>query len=201
MNPALAYQQGGASTPQGAQAHISDSIGAAKGSAQGAAQSYQAIQAQIATTQQTREQTKLTAAQTTQLNLESTERVRELQARAGMQETSADVARNMFPHDVGLKASQMHLQDTQSSLNKQNWKYNEHSFAQRLELLKREIDSNIAHAREMNSKSLMNEYQTPELRNRARTQDDWFKKKVSPYLSDARGAASLGADIYTRGRR
>jgi len=191
LNPALAYQQGGASTPTGASAQITDSIAGGRNGAAGAAASYQAIQQTEAQTQQTRAQTDLTQAEATQLRIESADRLRELQARSGQQETNASVARNMFPFDVALKASQEKESNTRSELNMQNWKFQDQTFAQRMELLEREIDSQIANARESGSRTIMNQYQTPEMRNRAATQNGWWKKKVAPYLNDAKAVTRI----------
>lgn len=64
LNPALAYQQGGAGTPSGAQATMQNTVGPAISTAVGAAQTAAAV--------------RNTEAQTNQINIESAEKLRNL---------------------------------------------------------------------------------------------------------------------------
>lgn len=169
LNPGLAYQQGGATTPSGAQATMQNAAASFKGSAQGAAATY----ASMAQNQATQAQTRKTEAETNQLNLESIERLTEIQTRNALNRVSA-------------KTSE--IQGTNIDWQNRLWR---ETFATRVEQLKRDVDLSIASSRDKNAAALLSELASPSALNAANAARTWFGRSVSPYLNDAKTAADI----------
>lgn len=95
LNPALAYSQGGASSPSGATAHMENTMAGAKGTAQGVAEAFSrsaAIKQQAASTD-------LTEAQATLLKAQTADLVKQTEARAAAESTNA----SYLAHTLGTR--------------------------------------------------------------------------------------------------
>lgn len=172
LNPALAYQQGGASSPGGNQAVMQNAkIGYANAAHEAASQA-----ANIANTWATVEKTK---AETAQLNLESQARLAELQARAGELQSSAHFRNNALTDYQGSLTSLTRAQFFKQ-LNENA--YLSDTLAGRIravELQNRLTDTNAAQS-EATTRLMQQQMQ-----------HKWFRNNVSPFLNDARGILSL----------
>jgi hypothetical protein len=172
LNPALAYQQGGASTPSGAAATMQNSAAALKGSAGAAAQTFQTVQQQAAATKQIEANTNLTDAQTRQLNIESADRLRELQTRIAATSTNAQSLNT--------------LREFQSRNLNTDLDFKVQSFATRLEQLKQDINNSMASARDTTATATLKELAQPDARNAAKAAMNWYGRNLTPYLTNAR---------------
>lgn len=186
LNPALAYQQGGASTPSGAQATAMNEaahLGSGVSSAGGAAMDLATRRASIA---QINAQTSKTGAETMQLQLESAARVAELQARAGL--TSASQART----ELGTKFDQETFGSRAKrifSVGEQEW---ERIFQTRnqSDFLRSTLDNRIAQTL-ADLKLTSNSAESARLslfgeRNLAGVQDTWIGRNLLPWLGTIR---------------
>lgn len=180
LNPALAYQQGGASSPTGSTAQHQNPAAAAGGSARAAAGTFNDIQTARANRELTAATTAKTTAEATQLTLESLDRLMEIRGRTNLSNTSAEQARLTGPFiraEHGTRADLSHEQArTEAQLRDL-----------RAVLLRAEADFSRTHARESTSRTILNELQAPQARNRAEAQKSWWMKKISPFINDAGG--------------
>lgn len=178
LNPALAYQQGGASSPTGATAQFQNAAAGAGGTARAAAGTFNEIQTARAHRELTAATTAKTSAEAQQIRLESLDRLKEIQGRTDLATTTADQARRMGPF------ARAHV-GTQADLTSEQAKTEHQLRDVRAALLRAEIDFSRTHARESTSRSILNELQAPQARNRAAAQTSWWMKKISPFLNDA----------------
>lgn len=166
LNPALAYQQGGAGAPSGSSASggaatmtknpLGDNMGRLVTNALEAKQAA----ANINATEMAAEKTRVETAQMV----------------------------NSWQYDVALKVAERELKY-------QSWRFNEQSFADRIEQIKKEIALTTTNAAESGIRTNLLNLTLPEARNNAARQNDMFKKFVSPYMSDAKAAASILGDL------
>lgn len=178
LNPALAYQQGGAGTPTGSTAQIQNPAAGAGGTAKAAAQTFNEVSTARVNRQLTEATTLKTAAEARQINLESQDRLAEIKGRTDQAVTTADQARRMGPF------ARAHV-GTQADLTSEQAKTEKELRALRAVLLGAEADYSRTHARESTSRTVLQELGAPQLRNRAEAQKSWWMRKVSPYLNDA----------------
>lgn len=201
LNPALAYQQGGASSPAGASTRVENEaaeLGRGVSSAGGVAMEVASRRAQVA---QMRAQTELTSAQTNQLNLESTARLMRLQS-----EIESMGVRNRFTtaRQAGVEIQNRFSQDSYSD---RLWKLaSEGSRAQSeagirsydLDFVRQSLPTRlaqmIADLRYTNTSARHAGISADLLdlsRNRAENESDfadsWWGRNISPALSDAKG--------------
>lgn len=198
LNPALAYQQGGANSPGGAMATMQNTQAGAAGAARGAAQTFQEMQTNVANREAIRATTAKTQAEAEQIRLESLARVQELQARTRQLSTSASQTETLTPKLAEELQSRAAHGWMQRDVAEQQAKFLTDTQALRIAELRSNIDTNIAHARESNSREIMNRLQHPRLKNVADQQDTWWMRNISPYLNDARSAATTGAQLAPR---
>lgn len=189
LNPALAYSQGGASSPGGAQATMTNSLAGGGGAAE-AGLRIQEIQNMKATREATQAQAAKTGAETAQINLESMARLQEIQQRIALMGEQVTDARTFRPlqQDVlfgTARASRMQSYKTQSET-----RFLDNSFEQRLEELKAIIRSTNANARAANA-----EASVKELFNRPLLEGFWDRYKNSEGINMLREATFDGPFI------
>lgn len=177
LNPALAYQRGGADTPSGAQAQMQDPSA-------GVSNAYNTLATNAAQRRQMDAQTKLTEAETTQLRLESAERLADLQARIRLQDSNA--ATNTFRNA---------LMSHQSEATALGNLFAKRTFDIRAKQLQADYDSTLSNARERNATALLQELNAPGARNRADAESSFFKKYFAPYLNDAETLSRIGGTV------
>lgn len=170
LNPALAYQQGGAATPSGASTVLGNPIAAGTNSAGAAATTFANVQATMAQAQRTQ-------AETRQIKIESLQRLKQLEESVRLTTASANESRMRF-----------------NVLN-QNWTSERirNNFMEQLKALevdqaRADINNTTTNARERAANARLLELDTARARNVNATQSTWFKKYVSPYLNDASSA-------------
>lgn len=195
LNPALAYQQGGASTPTGNTAHMENTLAGAANNATGAAGTYAEIQARKAATRQTLESANLTAAQTEQLKIESMARLAELQARAKQGAANATLAERLINPTVELAErrsthqSQINYrQDIDNQLMSENYAILEQQLAA-------DLANTRASARGHNANAVLAELRRPEAENAAAAEKSWVKRHASPYLKEIQAAVGAASTI------
>ena len=185
LNPALAYQQGGASTPQTAMQNTTQQLGGQLATgAQGAAQLYDQIANSAAERRQVTANTKFTEAQTHQLNLESLGRVQELAARTHQQNTNAKVQEANAPFQRALLGNQ-------ALGHKFANDFAEQTMAIRAAQLQADVKATLSNARETSARALIGELAAPKARNEAEAEKSIYKRKFAPYMNDAATAARI----------
>lgn len=193
LNPALAYGQGGAAAPSGAMAQKQNTLAAAGGSAQAAAETYANIRATEAATEKTR-----TEAQ--QLRIESLARVQQIQAEAEAAATNARFLTDTYDdRRAGVYWKQNRMARAQiEKLDNENYVL-AHSRDLRLEELRANIQATLSHAAEVDARTVLHRYEAPRARNLAAVENTWWGK-YRPFVTD--GAKALqGAANMRRGAR
>lgn len=191
LNPALAYEKGGASTPGGASATMQNAAAAMKGSAAGAVGAFNDARTAISQRAQIEANTKNTEAQTQQLKIESEERLRDLQIRNTIGSTNARQLDQSLGLDRQLKAQEIRKAGLEGA-------FLEQTYPLRFKQTSASLDSTLAAIRYTNAQSILSELGQSEARNRAFSNDTWFGKNVRPYISDAKAAAQLSAPFIKR---
>lgn len=202
LNPGLAYQQGGASTPGGSQATMQNALAGVKGTAQGAAQTYATMAQTKADLAQKQANTENTRAQTRQLEMESLDRA--LSWNLGNQLTATNAkfqADTLAPRTLGEFQKNV-LSDTQ--IKSSNLAYQmEDKFRQQLfqnqlmlfplqqELLRQNIANTAVHARETAANAYLLEQKEPGAANIAASDRTLWGRQFRPYLNDAKSTADL----------
>lgn len=185
LNPALAYQQGGASTPQVASQNTAQQLGANLATG---AQSAVALANDIATGNATREsiraQAKLTEAQTNQINLEATGRVAELLSRTNLQNTNARVSEAQAPFTRALTGNQALGQKIIND-------FAEATFGIRAKQLEADYQQTLSNARETNARARLAELQEQGAINQSEAEKTIYGRKIRPFISDAATAAQI----------
>lgn len=152
LNPALAYQQGGAGTPSGAQATMDNVISPAVSTAADAA-------AKLATTENTK-------ANTNQLNIESAERLKNLE------------------QDTNIKMAQAPKTEAENSILRESWQA----------LVKKATADAMTAAentREVRAAATLKEKQIPGAQAQEASDKTIWGKYVRPYINDAKSAKHI----------
>lgn len=184
VNPALAYSQGGASSPGGASATMGNAAAAFKGSAAAAVDAFNAAQSAIAQRRQMDAATSNTQAQTNQIKIESEERLRDLQLRNRMSATTARQLDTSLGLDRRLKAET-------AGKTAQERMFLEQSYPARLKQAGADVDATLADIRYKNAQSLLADLEAPDARNRALSADTWLGRNLRPWMSDAHSASNV----------
>lgn len=187
LNPALAYQQGGASSPGGAMARAENAGAAFSQGAMGAlgtVSTARAVNAQTAADVAVKAaQVDRTQAETNQIRLESALRVKALEA--GLKESSA---RTVLAGDqAALSRSQKFKTDYEGSIAGIEHRFRERTFGADVEKALLGPDALRAEIRNRFLQSTLMNLAVPEAANRAAMQGTWFKRYISPFISDATG--------------
>lgn len=202
LNPALAYQQGGASTPGGAQATMQNTLAGLKGTAQGAAQSIATMRANAADVANKQAQTENVKAQTQQLQLESLDRALSWSLGNRLTATNARFNEDTFDFRKQALAQQNVLADTEIKRSNLAYqmedKFREQLFNQQVqlfplqqELLRQNIANTAVHARETAANAALLELKRPGAENVAASDKTLWGRQVRPYLNDAKSTADL----------
>lgn len=185
LNPALAYQQGGASTPQVA---MGNTMGQLSGQLSSSAGQAVTLANQIADSMQSRAQmranTEYTEAQTHQLNLESAARIQDIASRAKSQETNARVSEANAPFTRALLGNQALGQKLAND-------FLESTFAIRTAQLRADYNNTLSNARETDSRTFLNQMNFAKAINESRAAQTAYGRNVKPYLNDAATALRL----------
>jgi hypothetical protein len=191
LNPALAYQQGGSSTPTGSTAQHQNTLAGAGGTAEGAAKTYNSIKQTSAQVAQARATEKLTSAQAAQLTIESAARLQEMEARARLLSSDANMAqttfgeRSMTPRlqnrEIEERTANVQQQTARSIRSDSVW----------IEQLRAELRNTLAHAGESEARTTLLNLEQPHAQAEAGVNRTWYGKNVRPILRDAATAARI----------
>lgn len=189
LNPALAYQQGGASTPSGAQAHMENAsarIGGTVTNALATAMQAKQIQAGIDNTKADTIQ-KLANAKVATATIDA-----EIARRGAVSTTALAEARNADDY-FGARSAREGLHAGMDELNKQ---FLRETYATRLKLMENENRQGAANAKSA-------ELILPGLRNRAEFEDStlgrYYQTHIGPFLNGAQTAANAGNSAAAMG--
>lgn len=182
LNPALAYQQGGASSPVGATAHYENALAGAGGTAAAAADTYNSTRLAQATRQQQGAQTELLKAQANQLKIESAARLAELEGRVRLSAANAKTLNELLPFrkaDIGNRAD----------LTSEQTKTIEQLRGLNILELKQRIKNMATHGQSMELEIIYQQLGLNEARNMSEAQKSLIMKEIAPYINTALGAS------------
>lgn len=209
LNPALAYQQGGASSPPGAGTHVENTkLGLGQGVAN-ATTTAVSIRSQLAEQEVMRAQVDRQDAETRQLNLESLARLEALKSeiaakQAGTRLHSAMAAREEYGRDydrdtygdrvrrAGYESDEAFNRSLQA---RQDTSFRTYMLPLQLRQLAADLRLTDANTRRATLEGDLSAAELPGARNRAAAEGTWFKRNVSPYLNDAKSVANLLGDL------
>lgn len=188
LNPALAYNRGGASTPSASVPNIQDTITPAINTGVSAFQAQMQAQQQAA-------QTAWVNAQTDQLRLESIARLERLKAitsETGARAKNIELDTTFKDKTLGDRvAAEGHKRNILS--DKATQAGQETSFRlYTLPLLLKQVERNISIA---NAKGALLNAAIPGAQNEAAKARTWFGRLFSPYINDALGASRILGNI------
>lgn len=168
LNPALAYQQGGASSPSGSQANMQNA-------AQGLGNAANEVATSAAQRRQIEAQTELTSAEAQQIKIESAARLAELTSRTNLQTSTA-----------GHQAFQNALLGHQSEGTALGNQFLRQTFDTRVRQLTADYEGSVANARNLNASALLSELRSPREANRAAAEKAIGDMLLTPFISGAR---------------
>lgn len=192
LNPALAYQQGGASTPAGASATMQNKLGGAGSSARDAVNAFTGTKQVQAAVAKTNADTELTKAQTTQLQIESAARLEQIKASAALTSTNARFAAESFQPKLNLSWADANTRE-------QDYKFNQYRYDRQmkdiwpieLQALRQRLLQSVASTRDINATARLKELAEPSAINAARAANTLWGQNISPFISDANTVTKL----------
>lgn len=198
LNPALAYSQGGASSPGGASTRVESELGELGRGVSSAGHVAMAAQSQRASIDQVRAQTQNVNAQTQQLQLESVLRVARIQAeiasmqtqnrftnarQSGQELENQFLGRSMFDRlrSVGFS----------SEIGKLDRDFLIHTLAERVRGVGLGNRLTSVNARNAGIAGDLLRLDIPRALNASNAEGSWWKRNITPFMSDARGVGDL----------
>lgn len=180
LNPALAYQNAGSSTPSGAQARM-ESVGGAASQGVNAFQSAtsaKAMQAQTAADIALKAATmRETTARARQTEIESS--IRLMLLKQGFEKGGHDVT--SAKHEAFIRGLDARMLD-------ETW-------IDQVQDIRLSRDVTGQYLDNLRTANTLSRLEIPGARNRANAESSWVKRNVSPYISDAKGVASMMAPL------
>lgn len=174
LNPLLAYQQGGASTPGGFGANIENQGAAATSSAAAASGAYTQLKLARAQVENVMAQTDKTRAETQTEDLMRQVKFHQMQSQAGLFDKQG----------VAI--------DARGALDAQEWRFNNAVMEFRKELEKLNVDLTRNQAEDVLARigltrvnTTLGELEIPAARNRAQSERTFWGRYFRPYLNDA----------------
>lgn len=183
LNPALAYDKGGSSTPGGAPPRMENALAGAGQSVSSAGQfsaNKIALESAKADVAQKRMNVKLTEAQIPKVQAEATMAPDLLSSLLLLRNSQGANAAAATP---GIVA--------QSKIDGKMYRFLEETYGARVAqlLLENQLTRGQIGYTAANTKAL--NYSLPGLRNAAEAEGSWFKRNVTPYLSDAQSVGNM----------
>jgi hypothetical protein len=165
LNPMLAYMHGGASTPAGASAVMSNPMEAGVNSGAAALRSFQSMETN-------RNENELLKANARKSDAEAAEaRSRTVGNEYLSPKMQQDIVTSQF--------SAMHMSEQARHLSQQI-----QNMRAELPRIQSETEKNNAQERLFRAETTLRMLEAPKARNEAAAEGSWFKKSVSPYLPD-----------------
>lgn len=181
LNPALAYQQGGATTPGGATAAPMGNKLTGMGQAAATALTVAQTKAQI---DATKAQTAKTNAETLQIQKESDVNFQTKVWGLGITSAQSRLIASTVDDLIAKVRAESHI----TSLDE---KYLRESFAQRLYQITAQNRLTAASARGA-------ELGIPYLQNQARAEGTFWKRNMAPFLNDAQSVSRILSDLFAK---
>lgn len=198
LNPALAYQQGGASAPSGATATMQNAFAGAANNASDAATRVADVAQRKAAAMHTINQAKLTEAQTKQLNIESVDRLLDLKNRVALGATEAKLAARLFAPTVERAERESTRVDQENYRRDIENKLLGDNYAILEAQLNADLASTRANARSANAGAALKELEIPAATNAKNAAETWAGRNVSPWLKEISAAIGLaGGGLLT----
>lgn len=189
LNPALAYQQGGASSPGGA-SYDAENVGAAGSRGFAAGTSAKAVMQQTAAdVELKRAAADKTAAEANQIKLESALRVQDLQANV----TATQAQGRLTDRTALLREIEMNRAKETFEADVEAGRMQPRMMAQRMEETRARIGLMSQAQLESSVRTHLGELAIPQAGNKAAAESTWWKKYVAPFLSDAQGVARMAS--------
>lgn len=191
LNPALAYQKGGASTPEGATARMENAAGAGV-TGYAAANSARALRDQTAADVELKRATAYKAtAEADQLKMESFLRV--MQAQQNVRNTAADT--QLKNNEALLKSVAITVANKTINAQIEAGLIAPKQAEAELEKTRQEINNLSAQELETRVRAYLAQLAVPEAENFANSQSSWIKRNLSPYLTDAKSVVNLFTNL------
>lgn len=210
LNPALAYEKGGAPSPSGTAAHMDNAMASAGGTARAAADTYNNLAQTRAQVDQTRAQTELTRSQSRQLQIESLDRAADIAARARMANFDVGMANTLAPARIREAFAGANSKDAQATIDASLAKWTPQRLERenqvlaplQLEQLRQQIGQTSASARSANASARLMELAEP--RNYFQqlpymAAEELWKSFATPLINKAN--RSLGTNLDPRIRK
>lgn len=193
LNPALAYMQGGASSPGGASTHVESATRSlAEGVSSAGGVAFEAM-SRKATVDQLKAQTENVNAQTRQLNLESALRVARIQSEIGTMATqnrftNARRSGQLIDNKFAGRSLDDRLRSVRfgSEMSRLDRDFLTHTLAERVAAVGLHNRLTAVNARNAGTAGRLMSLELPGAANRANAEGSWWKRNVSPYANDAR---------------
>lgn len=192
LNPALAYQQGGAPSPT-----TQNAAADAGTSAASAASTYNDI-----ATGKAQRVAALAQADKAEAEARTTDAIRDAvientNAGAALSRTNAANIQAMSPLNQALAVSQRRNLDNQADRTRQEFNFTAEAWATKMAQLKADLNLTQTQARQSTANAILNELQQPHAANAANAEKSVWKRKFAPYLNDAgailRGGSHLNS--------
>lgn len=193
LNPGLAYQKEGASTPPGATAHMESEVAGAAGAAEGAARAFQGIRMTKVQAEQAAATADKTRAEAAQLRAESLARITEAQANATIRSTDARFASQQYDRRVRLYMQQeaAGAEDVFTKKRHNTVQDLAHAEGLLLEQLRQDVRRSLTSANESAAHTRLLQLRQPHEEAQANINRTWYGKYIRPFISDAATAARI----------
>lgn len=204
LNPALAYEKGGASSPSGAAAQAENELAGAGGTAKSASDTYNAMQATRAQVANVNATTELTRAQANQIKIESMDRLLQVRSNARQAETDATFARASYTPRLTFTAAQGMREEQRQRIESDEFdRMRSTLWPLLVQELREGIRGTIAGTRDREATARLRELEEPAARNAAEAAKTLYGRKIRPFVGDAAAALKLiqsltGAQAYQR---
>lgn len=192
LNPALAYEKGGASAPSGAAAQAENELAGTASTAQGAANTYNAIAATRAQVANTNATTDLTRAQANQIRIESMHRLAQVRSNAQLAELDTRFAGDSYTPRLTHTAAQAMAAEQRQRFESDDFDRTRGVLWPLLvQQLREQIRSTITGTRDVEATAVLKELDQPRAKAASDAARTLFGRKIAPYLGNARSLVDL----------
>lgn len=193
LNPALAYQKGGADTPGGATAHMQSEYAGLEGTAASAAKAFTDVRGAGAARRQAIASADLTEAQANLLDAQSASLLQKTEAEAALASNSAAFASDTYVNRKNQVSMDSALKGNQVLESERNRRIMDAAEREGLQL--KQLESNLkltnTHARQATADAVLKELAENEARANSNAWGTTYGQKLRPFGKEVSGAVSL----------